>query len=137
MIKWSQYLTPPDNLKERNLGLLAYYKPSAGLIMLRENVLGEKRFDEAFKEYIKRWAYKHPSPDDFYRTIENVSGEELNWFWRGWFKYNWKLDQAINKVKYVNNNPSMGSIITIENLQQMPMPVTMEITNISGEKNNT
>lgn len=143
MHRYSNYLvndkmepvsTPPDNLKERNLGLLAYYKPSAGLIMLRENVLGEKRFDEAFKEYIKRWAYKHPSPDDFYRTIENVSGEELNWFWRGWFKYNWKLDQAINKVKYVNNNPSMGSIITIENLQQMPMPVTMEITNISGEK---
>ena len=143
MHRYSNYLvndkmepvsTPPDNLKERNLGLLAYYKPSAGLIMLRENVLGEKRFDEAFKEYIKRWAYKHPSPDDFYRTIENVSGEELNWFWRGWFKYNWKLDQAINKVKYVNNNPSMGSIITIENLQQMPMPVTMEITNISGKK---
>ena len=132
--KMEPVFTPPDNLKERNLGLLAYYKPSAGLIMLRENVLGEKRFDEAFKEYIKRWAYKHPSPDDFYRTIENVSGEELNWFWRGWFKYNWKLDQAINKVKYVNNNPSMGSIITIENLQQMPMPVTMEITNISGEK---
>ena len=143
MHRYSNYLvndkiepvsTPPDNLKERNLGLLAYYKPSAGLIMLRENVLGEKRFDEAFKEYIKRWAYKHPSPDDFYRTIENVSGEELNWFWRGWFKYNWKLDQAVNKVKYVNNNPSMGSIITIENLQQMPMPVTMEITNISGKK---
>ena len=143
MHRYSNYLvndkmepvsTPPDNLKERNLGLLAYYKPSAGLIMLRENVLGEKRFDEAFKEYIKRWAYKHPSPDDFYRTIENVSGEELNWFWRGWFKYNWKLDQAINKVKYVNNNPSMGSIITIENLQQMPMPVTLEITNISGKK---
>ena len=126
--------TPPDNLKERNLGLLAYYKPSAGLIMLRENVLGKERFDEAFKEYIKRWAYKHPSPDDFYRTIENVSGEELNWFWRGWFKYNWKLDQAVSKVKYVNNDPSQGSLITIENLQQMPMPVVLEITNVSEEK---
>ena len=126
--------TPPDNMKEINLGLLAYYKPSEGLILLREQVLGEKRFDEAFKEYIKRWSYKHPTPDDFYRTIENVAGEELNWFWRGWFINNWKLDQAITRVKYVNGDPSQGSIVTIENMQQMPMPVIIEFTTESGAK---
>ena len=126
--------TPPDNMKEINLGLLAYYKPSEGLILLREQVLGEKRFDEAFKEYIKRWSYKHPTPDDFYRTIENVTGEELNWFWRGWFINNWKLDQAITRVKYVNGDPSQGSIVTIENMQQMPMPVIIEFTTESGSK---
>ena len=124
--------TAPDNLKERNLGLLAYYKPGAGLEMLREHILGEERFDEAFAEYIKRWAYKHPTPDDFYRTMENVSGEELSWFWRGWFIHNWKLDQAINRVKYEDNDPSKGAIVTIENLQQMPMPVTLEFTTESG-----
>jgi hypothetical protein len=126
--------TAPDNLKERNLGLLAYYKPGAGLEMLREHILGEERFDEAFTAYIKRWAYKHPTPDDFYRTIENVSGEELSWFWRGWFIHNWKLDQAINKVKYEDGDPSKGAIVTIENLEQMPMPVTLEFTTESGAK---
>ena len=126
--------TAPDNLKERNLGLLAYYKPGAGLEMLREHILGEERFDEAFTEYINRWAYKHPTPDDFYRTMENVSGEELSWFWRGWFIHNWKLDQAINRVKYEDGDPSKGAIVTIENLQQMPMPVTLEFITESGAK---
>lgn len=126
--------TAPDNLKERNLGLLAYYKPSAGLEMLREHVLGKERFDDAFTEYINRWAYKHPTPDDFFRTMENVSGEELSWFWRGWFIHNWKLDQAIKKVKYEDGDPSKGAIVTIENLQQMPMPVTLEFTTESGTK---
>ncbi len=126
--------TPPDNLKERNLGLLAYYKPSAGLVMLREHVLGKERFDEAFTAYIKRWAYKHPTPDDFFRTMENVSGEELSWFWRGWFIHNWKLDQAIKRVKYEDGDPTKGAIVTIENLQQMPMPVTLEFTTVSGTK---
>ena len=126
--------TPPDNLKELNLGLLAYYKPSAGLVMLREHVLGKERFDEAFTAYIKRWAYKHPTPNDFFRTMENVSGEELSWFWRGWFIHNWKLDQAIKRVKYEDGDPTQGAIVTIENLQQMPMPVILEFTTVSGTK---
>ena len=126
--------TPPDNLKERNLGLLAYYKPGLGLTMLREHILGPDRFDEAFTEYINRWAYKHPIPDDFYRTMENVSGEELSWFWRGWFINKWKLDQAINRVKYEDGDPSKGTIVTIENLQQMPMPVVLEFTTERGTK---
>ena len=132
--KMEPIYTTPDNMKERNIGLLAYYKPGAGLEMLREHILGEERFDEAFTAYIKRWAYKHPTPDDFYRTIENVSGEELSWFWRGWFIHNWKLDQAINRVKYVDGDPTKGAIVTIENLQQMPMPVTLEFTTESGTK---
>ena len=132
--KMEPVATPPDNLKERNLGILAYYKPSAGLTMLREHILGKERFDEAFTEYINRWAYKHPTPNDFYRTMENVSGEELNWFWRGWFIHNWKLDQSIERVKYVDGNPAKGAIVTIKNLEQMPMPVTLEFTTESGKK---
>ena len=102
--------TSPDNLKERNLGILAYYKPGAGLSLLREHILGPERFDEAFTAYINRWAYKHPTPDDFYRTIENVAGEDLRWFWRGWFVNSWKLDQAITDVKYVKNDPTQGAL---------------------------
>jgi len=124
--------TSPDNLKERNLGILAYYKPSAGLTILREHILGEERFDEAFTAYIDRWAYKHPTPDDFFRTIENVAGEDLRWFWRGWFINSWKVDQAITKVKYVKNDPTQGAIVTIENLEQMPMPVVIEFKTVSG-----
>ncbi len=128
-------MTAPDNLKEDNLGLLAYSKPADGLTMLREIVLGKERFDLAFRTYIERWAFKHPTPDDFFHTMENVAGENLNWFWRGWFQNKWKLDQAVTKVMYVKNDPSKGAIITIENLEQMPMPVIIEVKYKSGAVN--
>ena len=128
--------TPPDNLKERNLGYLGYYKPAAGLTILRENILGEERFDKAFKEYIKRWAFKHPTPEDFFRTMENVSGEELNYFWRGWFLNKWKIDQAIKNVKYVNGDFTKGAIVTLENIGQLPMPVQLELKFKDGTSQN-
>jgi hypothetical protein len=128
-------ISSPDNMKERNIGILAYYKPGIGLSLLREQILDPERFDRAFKTYVDRWAYKHPTPDDFFRTIENVAGENLSWFWRGWFINNWKLDQAVNKVKYVDNDPKKGALITIENLEKMPMPVILEIKTESGQVN--
>lgn len=126
--KMEPVMTAPDNMKEMNLGFLAYYKPGAGLQMLRENILGEERFDKAFREYIKRWAFKHPAPDDFFRTMENVSGEDLSYFWRGWFQNKWKIDQAVKSVKYKNNDYKSGSVIKLENIGQLPMPVKGEIT---------
>ena len=124
--------TSPDGLKEANLGILAYAKPGSGLTMLREQILGKERFDKAFRTYVDRWAFKHPTPDDFFRTIENVSGEDLNWFWRSWFINNWKLDQAITKVKYVKNDAKQGVLITVDNLEKMPMPVIVEVKTKSG-----
>nr|WP_243694612.1 M1 family metallopeptidase [Flavobacterium psychrotolerans] len=126
-------MTAPDGLKEANLGILAYNKPSSGLVMLREQILGESRFDLAFKTYISRWAFKHPTPDDFFRTIENVSGEDLNWFWRSWFVNNWRLDQGIHSVRYMKNDPKLGTFITIENLEKMPMPVILDVKTKSGK----
>lgn len=125
-------MTAPDGLKEANLGILGYYKPSSGLVILREQILGKERFDTAFKTYVTRWAFKHPTPDDFFRTIENVAGEDLNWFWRGWFVNNWRFDQAITKVKYVKNNPKLGVVISIENLEKMTLPVVLDIKYKSG-----
>jgi hypothetical protein len=125
-------MTAPDGMKEGNMGLLAYEKPSSGLVMLREQVLGKERFDKAFRIYTERWAFKHPTPDDFFRTMENVSGEDLNWFWRSWFVNNWQLDQGITKIKYLKNDPKLGSFITIENLEKMAMPVVLEIKTKSG-----
>ena len=126
-------ITAPDNLKERNTGL-QYYKTAMFLSLLREHVLGAKRFDDAFKEYIERWAFKHPAPDDFFRTMEDVSGEDLGWFWRSWVLNSWKLDQAITDVKYIDEDPVNGAIITIKNMKEIPMPVTLEITTISDNK---
>ena len=125
-------MAAPDNLKEPNLGILAYFKPGAGLDILRNQVLGKERFDKAFRTYTERWAYKHPMPDDFFRTIENVAGEDLGWFWRGWFMNNWSLDQAVTKVKYVKGDAKNGAIITVENLDKMVMPVVVEIKTKSG-----
>ncbi|WP_461453621.1 M1 family metallopeptidase [Mucilaginibacter sp.] len=126
-------LTEPADLKERNTGLLLYFKPSIALTLLREQILGPDRFDRAFQTYINRWAYKHPTPDDFFRTMENVSGESLQWFWRGWFVNNWRLDVAVSDVKYVDNDPAKGALITIDNLDKMAMPVTLEIKTKSGK----
>src|SRR3569623_1807139 len=123
----------PANLKERNTGILLYAKPGAGLTMLREQILGHERFDFAFRTYIARWAFKHPTPDDFFRTMENASGESLQWFWRGWFLNNWRLDVAVRDVKYFDNDPSKGAMITIDNLEKMAMPVTLEIKTVSGK----
>jgi len=123
----------PENLKEANNGILLYFKPGTALTLLREQVLGPERFDFAFKTYINRWAFKHPTPDDFFRTMENASGEGLQWFWRGWFENNWRLDVAVNDVKYVNSDASKGSLITLTNMEKMAMPVILEIKTKSGK----
>lgn len=123
-----------NNYKEKNNGTLSYYKPAVGLILLREQILGPDRFDRAFKIYIERWAYKHPTPDDFFHTIENVAGESLQWFWRGWFVNNWRLDVAVRKVVYVDSsNYAKGIYITIDNLEKMAMPVIVEVKTVSGK----
>ncbi|HTE00714.1 MAG TPA: M1 family metallopeptidase [Mucilaginibacter sp.] len=123
----------PANLKERNTGILLYFKPGMGLTLLREQILGPERFDFAFRNYIAKWAFKHPTPDDFFRSMENASGESLQWFWRGWFLNNWRLDVAVRDVKYFDNDPSKGAIITIDNLEKMAMPVVLEIKTVSGK----
>jgi len=124
----------PDNMKEANIGILCYFKPAIALKTLREVVIGEELFDLAFRNYIKDWAFKHPTPEDFFHSIENYTGENLNWFWRAWILNNWQLDQAITSVKYIENDFKNGALLNIENLQKMAMPVEIEITTKSGKK---
>jgi Peptidase family M1 domain len=124
----------PDAMKEANIGNALYFKPGYGLELLRNVILGPDRFDYAFRTYIKNWAYKHPTPWDFFRSMENASGEDLSWFWRGWFIENYKLDQALTKIEYEENNPANGALITITNNDQMAMPVILEYETISGKK---
>jgi hypothetical protein len=79
----------------------AYGKPATALSILRETVMGRDLFDYAFKEYSRRWAFKHPTPSDFFRTMEDASGVDLDWFWRGWFYTNDHCDLSIDRVKWM------------------------------------
>lgn len=125
--------TMPDVIhNQQNLGVEAYAKPSMALHQLRNQVLGKKRFDYAFRQYIQRWAFKHPTPWDFFNTMSDAAGEDLSWFWREWIMHNWKLDQAVKDVEYVNNDPTKGSLITIVNKDRMAMPVTVQVTEANG-----
>ncbi len=123
----------PENLREENTGWMLYFKPSTGLTLLREQILGPERFDFAFRTYVARWAFKHPTPDDFFRTMENASGETLQWFWRGWYVNNWRLDVGVRDVKYVSGDASKGALITLDNLDKLVMPATLEIKTVSGK----
>jgi hypothetical protein len=78
----------------------AYSKPATGLNILRETIMGRELFDYAFKEYARRWAFKHPEPADLFRTMEDASGEDLDWFWRGWFYGTDACDISLDTVKY-------------------------------------
>lgn len=121
-------IMPADALPNKDVHPLEYFKTAFGLVLLREIILGHDRFDYAFRKYTHDWAYKHPAPIDFFHEMENAAGEDLGWFWRGWFMHNWQLDQAVKGVKYVDNDPSKGALITVENLGKMPMPVLVRIT---------
>ena len=116
-------LTEPDHLRREGLGFMAYRKPGYGLIMLREVVLGPERFDAAFKTYVENWAYKHPKPWDFYRSIEEVAGEELSWFWRGWYQTTELLDQAVEEVAVSGDTVR----IQLANRAGLVMPTLVEV----------
>ncbi len=126
-------MNTPDAIKEENIGTALYFKPAYALELLRNVVLGPDRFDYAFRTYINRWAFKHPTPWDFFRSMENAAGEDLGWFWKSWFLENYKLDQSIISVKYEKDNAANGAVVTIANLEQMAMPVLISYETISGK----
>lgn len=115
--------TSPEVAQAMNLGYTAYYKPAAGFFMLREYIIGKERFDNALNSYIRTWAYKHPQPNDFFNHIENVVGENLDWFWKGWFFGNGNIDIGITSV----TSHSDGFLIGLENKGEIPMPVELKV----------
>tara|TARA_R110001583_G_scaffold412_2_gene3792 strand:+ start:35481 stop:37739 length:2259 start_codon:yes stop_codon:yes gene_type:complete len=104
--KISPIMAQGDDLYD--FGANAYAKPAAGLWMLRNTIMGPELFDYAFKTYAKRWAFKHPTPADFFRTMEDASAMDLDWFWRGWFYTTGTNDIGIKEVKkfYVTDKPT-------------------------------
>ena len=93
-------MTNSENIIQ--FGPNAYSKPSTGLNILRETIIGRENFDYAFKEYARRWAFKHPTPADLFRTMEDASAEDLDWFWRGWFYNTEPCDISLDTVKWSN-----------------------------------
>lgn len=108
-------MTRSDNIV--HFGMNAYAKPATGLAILRETIMGRELFDFAFKEYCERWAFKHPTPADFFRTMEDASGMDLDWFWRGWFysieKVDISLDEIVWKKVDLKNNPEKRDSVEI------------------------
>jgi len=113
---------------------ITYYKTAFGLVLLREQILDTDRFDYAFRNYINKWAYKHPQPDDFFKSMDNGAGEDLAWFWKGWFYNNLQLDIALVDAKYIDKDPKNGIQIIIANKEAMAMPFTVEVKLKDGSK---
>lgn len=128
--KMDGLLNTPEVIQQQNLGSAAYYKPGIMLYLLRNEVLGKERFDKAFHEYVRRWAFKHPTAWDFFHTIENVAGEDLSWYWRSWVLNTWKFDVSVKSVVPVDGSYTS---ITLQLLEQMPMPVTVKVTDVNGD----
>ena len=119
----------PDGMDEYSIGSAVYYKPAYALELLRNYVLGKDRFDYAFRHYIKTWAFKHPTPWDFFRCMENATGEDLAWFWKSWILNNLPLDQSVKATR-----ESGITTISISNLGRMAMPVVVSYETTSGIK---
>ncbi|CAN5678661.1 M1 family metallopeptidase [soil metagenome] len=98
---------------------VSYFKGAYGMVLLREQILGPERFDWAFRKYVKDWAYKHPAPSDFFRAMQSEGGEDLSYFWRGWYMNNWKYDVSVDKID--------NATVTIVNKGQLVLPTTVEI----------
>ncbi len=114
-------------------GSNAYSKPATGLNILRETVMGRELFDHAFKEYSNRWMFKHPYPADFFRTMEDASSVDLDWFWRGWFYTNDHCDLALKEVKWYqvdSKNPDIEFAAKKEKAEKSPR----NISSIRNEK---
>ncbi len=125
-------MTPADRIRG-TLRELAYNKPGLGLRILRETIAGPERFDPVFREYIRRWAFRHPAPADFFRTMEDGLGLDLSWFWRGWFYGTGVLDQAVDSVVVrTDSSGRVSSRIVLRNTGDLVMPVLLQLTPDAG-----
>ena len=120
-------LTYSDRFSRPGYALSGYRKAGWGLVLLREVVLGPDRFDPAFREYIDRWKYRHPKPADFFRTIEDVTGEGLDWFWQGWFDGTPTLDQSVADVSVSGDTTR----VTLEQ-EGLVMPLRLRLEYADG-----
>jgi aminopeptidase N len=122
-------ITPTNVLSGRAMGNNEYGKASLGYLALQD-LLGEKEFKKALQGYMKRWNGKHPIPWDFFYSFNDITGKNLNWFWKSWFFSNNYIDYAIENVRTQNNN----TFIKIKNSGGMPAPFTIDVVKDNGTK---
>ena len=120
------------------LGSNAYAKPATGLNILRETIMGRESFDYAFKEYARRWAFKHPTPADFFRTMNDASGENLDWFWRGWFYGTEPVDISLDTVKWLKadlqNPPTIIDSFQHAKIEKPMLPAYDDISRVRNRE---
>jgi hypothetical protein len=135
---WANYIThfigreapimePQDRNDPRISSMLHYPKTAIGLHWLREELVDSTAFDQAFREYARRWAFKHPTPADFFRTMNDALGEDLSWFWRSWFYRSDHLDQAVDSVAQRDSAGTWMARIYFANKAEMVAPLDVEI----------
>jgi hypothetical protein len=125
--KMSPIMTNSESIYQ--FGNNAYGKPCTALNILRETVMGRELFDYAFKEYCRRWAFKHPTPEDFFRTMEDASAVDLDWFWRGWFYGTDHCDMAMKEIKLFvidSENPTVEKAIDKERKEARPTDISLK-----------
>jgi hypothetical protein len=125
--KMSPIMTNSESIYQ--FGNNAYGKPATALNILRETIMGRELFDYAFKEYCRRWAFKHPTPDDFFRTMEDASAVDLDWFWRGWFYGTDHCDMSLKEVKHFTlntRNPDIEKAFKKENKENQPTDISLQ-----------
>lgn len=131
-------MSNPENVYQ--LGPNAYAKPATALNILRETVMGRELFDKAFKTYAQRWKFKHPTPEDFFRTMEDASAVDLDYFWRGWFYTTDYVDIGVKGVKkyYVSNEPTkaMKEYMAERNLTEADLPPLVYLAEEGSEDYN-
>jgi hypothetical protein len=131
----SPIMSNPENVYQ--LGPNAYGKPATALNILRETVMGRELFDHAFKTYSQRWKFKHPTPEDFFRTMEDASAVDLDWYWRGWFYTTDYVDIGVKDIKkyYVSNKPTkkMEAYMVANNLTLDDLPPLVYLAEEGGE----
>ena len=133
--KMSPIMTSSESIYQ--FGNNAYGKPATGLNILRETIMGRELFDYAFKEYARRWAFKHPSPDDFFRTMEDASAVDLDWFWRGWFYGTDHCDMNMQEVKIFRlntHNPTVEKAFQNEKKAAKAKDISLERDKMEGWK---
>lgn len=122
-------LSRADTILERYRHPVTYFKSALGLKLLREEILGPERFDRAFRRFIAAWAFKHPQPADFFRAMESGAGEDLSWWWRGWYQNNWQMDLAVTGTEQAKTG---GTLVRVASRDRLVMPVTLRLTYAGG-----
>ena len=122
-------LSRADTIPGKYRHPVTYFKSALGLVLLREQILGPQRFDAAFRRFIAAWAFKHPKPADFFRAMESESGEDLSWWWRGWYANNWQMDLAVEGISVTKDGATLVRVVSCDKLV---MPATLRVTYADG-----